>query len=147
MTEALRFSFDVQCAPEHAFDVWTSRIDTWWPRDHTVGEAVTVVLQQAVGGRIYERDAEGVEIDWGEVTAWDRPTLLAYTWHLGRSPEEATDVEVRFVAAGPDTTRVEIEQHGWERLGDSAGPWRDRNRVGWESLLPHFRTAIERSHR
>ena len=32
----------------------------------------------------------------------------------------------------------EIEQSGWQRFGDEAGPWRDRNRVGWDSLLPHF---------
>ena len=145
MTEALRFDFEVSCPPEHAFDVWAGRIDTWWPRDHTVGPAATVILQQAVGGRIYERDAQGVEHDWGVVTAWERPSRLAYTWHLGRDPDEATDVEIRFLAAGRDTTRVEIEHTGWERYGDQAGPWRDRNRIGWESLMPYFRNAIERS--
>jgi hypothetical protein len=145
MTEPLRFSFDVKCSPEHAFDVWASRINAWWPRDHTVGQAVAVILQEAVGGRIYERDAEGVEHDWGQVTAWDRPTRLGFTWHLGRSAEEATEVEIRFVAAGTGTTRVEIEQNGWDRFGEAASSWRDRNRVGWDSLLPHFRTAIERN--
>jgi uncharacterized protein YndB with AHSA1/START domain len=145
MTEAIRFAFDVGCAPEHAFDVWAGRIDSWWPRDHTVGPAATVILQPAVGGRIYERDAKGVEHDWGVVTAWDRPARLAYTWHLGGDPEEATDVEIRFLAAGPNTTRVEVEHSGWDRLGDHAGPGRDRNRAGWESLVPHFRTAIERN--
>jgi uncharacterized protein YndB with AHSA1/START domain len=146
MSESLRFAFDLNCAPEHAFDVWVNRIDTWWPRDHTVGPAETVVLQQSVGGRIYERDAEGVERDWGVVTAWERPSRLAYTWHLGRSANEATDVEIRFLAAGPDTTLVEIEHSGWERYGERAGPWRAQNRIGWESLLPHFRTATERNH-
>ena len=145
MTEALRFTFDVACPPEHAFDVWATRIDTWWPRDHTVGAAVAVHLQERVGGRIYERDADGVEHDWGRVTAWDPPGRLAYTWHIGRSAEEATDVEIRFVGLGPTTTRVEIEQNGWERFGEQAGPWRERNQIGWDSLLPHFQNAIERS--
>ena len=42
-------------------------------------------------------------------------------------------------------TRVQIEQNGWERFGELAGPWRDRNRIGWDSLLPHFQDAIERT--
>lgn len=145
MTEALRLTFDVDCSPEHAFDVWTSRIDTWWPRDHTAHQGVAVVLQQSIGGRIYERDADGVEHDWGRVTAWDPPSRLAYTWHIGSGADEATDVEIRFVAAARGATRVEIAQSGWQRFGERAGPWRERNRVGWDSLLPHFRKAIERN--
>ena len=101
MTEPLSITFDVDCSPEHAFDVWTSRIDTWWPRDHTVRQAVAVVLQRHLGGRIYERDADGVEHDWGEITAWEPPSRLAYSWHIGRSAGEATDVEIRFVAGDP----------------------------------------------
>lgn len=145
MTEAIRLAFVVDCAPEHAFDVWAGRIDAWWPRDHTVNPEVTVVLQQGVGGRIFERDAAGVEHDWGVVTAWDRPSRLAYTWHLGRHRDDATDVEIRFRAAGPSATRVEIEHTGWDRFGDQAGPWRHRNEAGWESLVPHYCEAVERS--
>ncbi|MFL6159819.1 MAG: SRPBCC domain-containing protein [Marmoricola sp.] len=146
MTEALRLTFDVACPPEHAFDVWAHRIDTWWPRDHTVGDAVAVLLQEGVGGRIFERDADGAERDWGRVTAWEPPDRLAYTWHIGRDAAEATDVEIRFTEVGPGTTRVQIEQNGWDRFGEQAGPWRDRNRIGWDSLLPHYRDAIERLH-
>ena len=34
--EPLRLSFEVDCAPEDAFDVWTQRFALWWPADHTV---------------------------------------------------------------------------------------------------------------
>jgi len=75
----LRFTFDVACSPEHAFSVWTTRIGTWWPSDHTVsGHPDRVVLQPDVGGGIYERTADGTEYDWGEVTVWQPPTRLAY---------------------------------------------------------------------
>jgi hypothetical protein len=148
MTDPLRFSFDVDCSAEHAFSVWTSRIDTWWPSDHTVsGEAELVVLQSGVGGRIFERTPDGVEHDWGEVTLWNPPTQLAYLWHLGADRTAATEVEVRFVARGAATTRIEIEHRGWEQLGEAADQWRDRNRVGWDTLLPHFLTQIERGAR
>jgi uncharacterized protein YndB with AHSA1/START domain len=144
VTSPLRVTFDVACSAEHAFAMWTSRIGTWWPADHTVtgDRDLAIVLESGVGGRIYERTAHGVEHDWGVVTVWDPPKRLAYLWHLGRDGSEATDVDIRFVARGPDDTRVEIEHQGWERLGASADAWRDRNRIGWESLLPHFATAI-----
>jgi hypothetical protein len=45
------------------------------------------------------------------------------------------------VASGAATTRVEIEHRGWERLGSGGEEWRDRNRGGWATLLPHFVTA------
>jgi uncharacterized protein YndB with AHSA1/START domain len=147
MTAPLRISFDVACSAEHAFRVWTSRIGTWWPPGHTVtGQAdLAIVLQGGVGGRIYERTAEGVEHDWGEVTVWTPPTRLAYLWHLRQDRAEATEVEIRFLAQGAATTRIEIEHRGWERLGSAAQEARDRNGAGWQALLPHFRAAVTQS--
>ena len=143
MTAPLRMAFDVACSADHAFSVWTSGIGTWWPPDHTVtGRAEIVVLQGEVGGRIYERTADGVEHEWGEVTVWQPPARLAYLWYLGRDRADATEVEIRFLAQGAGATRVEIEHRGWERLGPAGGPWRDRNQAGWQSLLPHFTAAI-----
>jgi uncharacterized protein YndB with AHSA1/START domain len=126
--------------------VWTSRIATWWPKDHTVsgGADLSVVFEPGVGGRIYERTAAGDEHEWGQVTGWEPPTRLAYHWYLGRDASVATDVEVHFVATGPGFTRVDIEHRGWERLGESGEEWRGRNRAGWASLLPHFQVAIEK---
>jgi uncharacterized protein YndB with AHSA1/START domain len=137
-------SFEVACSAEHAFAVWTSRMAAWWPADHTVtGQAgLSVVLEGGVGGRIYERTPDGTEHDWGEVTVWKPPSRLAYLWHLRRDRDDATEVEIRFVAQGQATTRVEIEHRGWERLGSAGGQWRERNRAGWQSLLPHFLAAI-----
>jgi len=39
-------------------------------------------------------------------------------------------------------TGIEIEHRGWEGLGRAGDEWRDRNRAGWKTLLPHFLTAI-----
>ncbi len=143
MTEPLRISFDVECPAHHAFAVWTAGIATWWPADHTVsGQAgLTVVMDDGVGGRIYERTPDGTEHDWGEVTAWDPPDRLAYLWHLRRDRTDATEVEIRFLALDAGRTRIEIEHRGWERLGRAAGQWREQNRAGWESLLPHYQAA------
>jgi uncharacterized protein YndB with AHSA1/START domain len=143
MTEPLRFSLDVDCSIEHAFRVWTDQINLWWPADHTVsGRSDTeVVLEPQLGGRIYERTADGVEHDWGEVTLWEPPHRLGYWWHLRSERSAATSVQISFQATAGRTTRIEIEHSGWEKLGRDASQWRDRNRMGWTSLLPHFRTA------
>ncbi len=146
MTAApLLTAFDVACSADHAFDVWTTRTAMWWPKDHTVGGDgdVDVVIEHGVGGRLLERRGDGTEHVWGEITTWEPPARLGFRWHIGRPARVATDVEVRFVPQGEDATRVEIEQHGFERFGEEAEVLRKRNTVGWGSLATHFRTAIE----
>jgi uncharacterized protein YndB with AHSA1/START domain len=143
MIEPLRLSFDVECPVDHAFDVWTQRIEQWWPAGHSVtGErGVAVVLEPRAGGRIFERTSSGAEHDWGEVIVWEPPTRLSYLWHLRRDRADATEVEITFTAREPTSTRVDIEHRGWERLGAEGPQWRDANRGGWASLLPHFAAA------
>ena len=136
----LQLSFDVACPPEHAFAVWTERISTWWPADHSVAGGA-VVLEPGVGGRIYERTDDGMEIAWGEVTVWEPPRRLGYLWHLRADRADATDVEITFAARDDGTTRVEIEHRGWERLGGRGEEWRARNARGWSTLFPHYEEA------
>lgn len=142
MIEPLRIEFEVDCAPEHAFAVWTEQIDRWWPRSHTVsGDPARVVLEPRVGGRLFERTTDGGEIEWGEITAWEPPRRFAYLWHIRRDRADATDVTVTFDEHG-GATRVRIVHDGWDRLGGGGGAaWRDANQGGWDGLLPHFVTA------
>ena len=140
MIEPIRLTYDVHCPRDYAFEIWTTGIHWWWPADHTAsGEGDTnVVLEGRVGGRIFERTKSGVEHEWGEVTIWEPPSRLGYLWHLRRDRADATEVEIRFVARGPVTTRLEIEHRGWERLGTGGEEQRDRNHGGWASLLRQF---------
>ena len=140
MIEPIRLSFDVACPVERAFEAWTADIDRWWPSDHTVTgtDDLSIVLEPRAGGRIFERTPGGIEHDWGEVTIWEPPTRLGYLWHLRRDRADATEVEIRFAAAGGDRTRVDIEHRGWEVLGAEGETWRDRNRGGWATLLPWY---------
>jgi Activator of Hsp90 ATPase homolog 1-like protein len=142
--EPLRLSFEVECSREHAFETWTRRIGTWWPKSHSVtGDTdLEIILEGRSGGRIFERTPGGVEHDWGEVTIWEPPGRLGYLWHLRRDRADATDVLITFTARDGETTTVEIEHTGWERLGAGGREWRDRNRGGWDSLLPHYREAV-----
>jgi hypothetical protein len=142
--EPIYLAFEVDATPDHAFDVWTGRIDRWWPQDHTASgeDGLTVVLEGRVGGRIYERTPGGTEHDWGEVTIWEPPMRFGYLWHLRRDRSDATDVEIRFVDLAGGRTRVEIEHGGWDRLGAEGESWRDRNHGGWATLLPHYEAAV-----
>ena len=142
--EPLRLAFDIDRAADHAFAVWTRDIGRWWPADHTASAepGLEVVLEPRVGGRFFERTTDGREIDWGEVLVWEPPERFVYTWHLKRDRADATEVEIRFVPTSSATTRVEIEHRGWERLGTDGPAWRDRNRGGWDSLLPHYLAAV-----
>ena len=143
MSDPLRITFEVACPAEHAFDVWTTDFGTWWPPDHTVTVQGDVVLEGRVGGRIYERAADGVEHDWGEIVVWDPPSQLVYLWHIGRERGDATEVQIRFIPRDAELSRVEIEHRGWDRLGPAAAARREHNRAGWEGVLAHFRTAAE----
>jgi hypothetical protein len=142
MTSPLCLDFVVACRPETAFRLWTEALGTWWPADHTVSrDPAAVVLEGRLGGRIFERARDGTEHEWGRVTLWEPPARLGYTWHLGGHPDVATDVEIGFVVGEDDTTVVRIEHQGWERLGDRADAWKERNRIGWKSLLAHLAQA------
>jgi uncharacterized protein YndB with AHSA1/START domain len=138
--EPIQLSFEVDCDPAHAFDVWTARTSLWWPASHTVSVEpdLEVTFEPRVGGRIFERTTTGAEHDWGEILEWEPPTRLVYRWHLRVDRADATEVEIRFLAADAGATRVEIEHRGWERLGALGEARRDGNYAGWGSLLPHF---------
>jgi uncharacterized protein YndB with AHSA1/START domain len=138
--EPLLTTVEVRCDIDHAFHVWTERTALWWPKTHTMSrdEHLDVVFEPCIGGRIFERTSDGRELDWGEILVWDPPARLRYLWFLGGDRTVATDVEVRFAANGAGTTAVEIEQTGWERLGDIGRERRDRNRSGWAGVLPRF---------
>ena len=142
MIEPLRLEFRVEAPVEDAWAVWTERFGQWWPTDHTATgrDDLLIVLERHLGGRIYERTPEGDEHDWGQVTVWEPPSRLAYSWHLRRDRADATDVEIRFIDRG-SVTDIRIEHRGWERLGGDGETWRDRNRGGWSTLLPHYLEA------
>ena len=97
----LELSYDLACSPDHAFEVWTRRLSTWWPKGHGVSHdpATVVSLEGHVGGRLMETTPAGEVIVFGEVTSWDPPRSFGYRWHIGREPSEFTDVRITFSAA------------------------------------------------
>ncbi len=123
--------------PDEAFRRFTSGIGAWWPlRSHSVmGEnAETVVFEEKLGGRIYERSRSGEESTWGTVTAWEPPHRVAFTWHPGRDPRKPSDIELRFYPEG-DGSRLELVHSGWESFGPIASKARRGYALGWVYVL------------
>ena len=52
-----------------------------------------------------------------------------------------TELEVRFVAEGPDRTRVELEHRGLDAYGDATERMRDQFDSGWPGTLAGFAAA------
>ena len=138
--EPLIVEFDVAKPVGHAFDTWVNRPSLWWPKSHTVNkdDDLAIVFEGRPGGRIYERTGEGIEADWGQVTVWEPPHRVAYSWHLFFDPAEATLVEVTFTE-NDGGTQVRIEHAGWERLGEPTGTERRTNtNRAWGAVTPLF---------
>lgn len=140
--EPVRKSVTVDAPLEHAFMVFTEHMGDWWPvKTHSVHEedAVSAGMELREGGAIFELWREGREV-WGEITTWDPPHRLVFTWHPGVPLDETTEVEVRFASRGTVTV-VELEHRGWEARGGKAKEIRSNYESGWVKTLDLFATA------
>ena len=143
--EAVRKSLIVECSPERAFEVFTREVGSWWPlHEHSIGgEQITeVIWEEQVGGRIYERHADGGEGEWGRVLAWDPPGRFVMSWYPGKDDSKATELEVRFTAEGSGT-RVDLEHTGWEILAAEAQETAKNYDQGWGTVLGYYTRHFE----
>ncbi len=134
---AINKTITVSASVETAFATFTQRIAAWWPTgSHRIFDDSTVVFEERVGGRLYERAASGEEGDWGDVVAWEPPHRFVLRWRVNpnRGP---TEVEVRFTAEGGGT-RVDLEHRGWD---DPEG--RANYYSGWDPVLERFAAAAQ----
>lgn len=141
----VRKTLSVNCPPERAFEVFTDGLASWWPLEtHSASDErpEAVVFEPRVGGRVYDRLADGRENDWATVTAWEPPSRLALDWHVSAGKPE-TQLEVRFLPDG-DGTRVELTHGGWERYGAEAAEAFDSYNGGWDTVLRPYVAAANR---
>ncbi|HVR07224.1 MAG TPA: SRPBCC family protein [Thermoanaerobaculia bacterium] len=147
---SVKKSVMVEAPQAHAFAVFTERQGGWWPlASHHIGkvQAETAVLEPRAGGRWYERGVDGSECEWGRVLVWEPPHRVVLGWELAadwrHDPSLQTEVEVRFVAVGPQTTRVELEHRHLERYGDKAEQMKAGlgSEGGWTGILQIYAAA------
>ena len=145
--ESVRKTVTVNVPQPYAFTVYTERHGSWWPlKTHHIGAqpAETAIMEPRVGGRWFERGVDGSECEWGKVLVWEPPNRIVLAWQIGANwkydPNLITEVEVRFVAEGPMTTRVELEHRNLDRFGENAAAIRAafNSDGGYNGILQTF---------
>ncbi len=138
---SVRHGIVVDAPVERAFRVFTEGFGTFKPREHNLldVEIAETVFEGRVGGHILDRGVDGSECRWARVLIWEPPDRVVFSWDISprwrveTDPARTSEVEVRFLAEGPDRTRVELEHRhldrhgaGWEGVRDgvdSPGGW------------------------
>jgi uncharacterized protein YndB with AHSA1/START domain len=145
---AVRKQIVVAAPVERAFQVFVNQFDRIKPREHNL-LAVAIaetVFEPRVGGHVYDRGVDGSECRWARVLAYEPPNRVVISWdisprwQLEPDRKKASEVEIRFVAEGPQRTRVELEHRnldrhgeGWEGVRDSVG-----EKEGWPLYLQRY---------
>ena len=126
----------VNCAAEKAFRLFTADLAKWWPlaRFHVGADPQICLIEPRVGGRVYERSADGTESVWGQVEAWEPPRRLGFTWLVGPAAQHPQHIEVTFTEEN-DRTRVVLVHSGWEALGERAAALRESYDTGWVAVF------------
>ena len=130
---------------DEAFAVFTRQIGAWWPLPTHGAFGADAGGLAFEDGLLVERALDGRTCVWGEVLSWEPPHRIVLSWHPGRGPGHASEVEVRFAAVDGGGTRVELEHRGWERFGADAVA-RRRGYVGpgaWGHVLDHYADGAE----
>jgi uncharacterized protein YndB with AHSA1/START domain len=114
----------VRATPARTFDVFTREIGLWWrpndlfrftPRDPGV-LAFEPPGPDGRGGRLIETLAGGKVFEIGAVRVWAPGERLVFGWRQATfTPDQVTEVEVRFEAVGEET-RITLEHSGWDSV-------------------------------
>ena len=129
MTQAadtvVRKEIVVEAPVERAFSVFTERFGDIKPPEHNLlgASAVVTTFEPRVGGHIYDRAEDGRECHFARILAYEPPNRVVFSWDIGptwqleTNLDNASEVEVRFTAEGPERTRVELEHRHIDRHG------------------------------
>jgi uncharacterized protein YndB with AHSA1/START domain len=138
----------VEAPLDKAFAAFTERFGDFKPPEHNLLQVpiAETVFEPRVGGHIYDRGTDGSECRWARVLAFEPPQRVVFSWDIGPTwqletePENASEVEVRFIAETADRTRVELEHRnidrhgpGWQAVADGVG-----HDQGWPLYLQRY---------
>ncbi|MEM6477477.1 MAG: SRPBCC domain-containing protein [Pseudomonadota bacterium] len=138
-TDPIRKSIEVPLPPLEAFDLFTQKMETWWPLEsHGVGAdtgapSSTIRVDQEEGGAVTEILPDGKAARWGTILEYAPGEAFRMTWHPGREERDATQVSITFRKAG-NGCRVELVHDGFARHTDGVRAAHIYAQ-GWDHLL------------
>ena len=146
---SVRHEVVVDVPREQAFWMFAD-LDRIKPREHNM-LAVPIaetVLEQEVGGAVYDRGVDGSVCRWGRVLTFDPPSAMAFSWDIAPDWQVATDlsrtseVHITFEAETEERTRVTLVHRHLERHGQGWESMRDGVDApdGWPLYLHRYRS-------
>jgi len=134
-------SVRLDCSPDRAFELFTSHIDKWWPlASHSISAGqgqipADVQFEPYEGGRLYETAPDGSVHVWGSIAIWEPGSALRFSWHVGRTPDQATQIDVAFKSADQGGTLITLTHSNWEALGSEAADQHANYTPGWDQVF------------
>ena len=139
--DPIRKTLTVPLDPAAAFDLFTSGMDRWWPKEsHSLaasdgaGDKTSVRVEEFEGGKVIETKPDGSEAPWATITHWDPGRRFAMRWYVGRPESEATEVDVIFTGTEAGT-RVDLTHGGFAVLGARGTEICAGYTTGWDHVL------------
>jgi uncharacterized protein YndB with AHSA1/START domain len=110
----------VPADPQRAFEAFTQEIALWWQPSGlfqlTPRGDGNLAFEAGVGGRLFTTLQGGRKFEIGRISVWEPGRRLVFKWRQATfRPEQSTEVEVRFEAAGAET-RISIEHRAWDTI-------------------------------
>jgi len=140
----------VEASQETAFQVFTQKMDEWWPKTHHVGKTPMVksILEPKNGGLWYSVHEDGSIANIGYVLSWNPNSQLILAWQIDGNyqydPQLVLEVEVNFVPVDSKITRVSLEHRDLEKLigGEKAIESMDQ---GWGMIINLYKKVCDPS--
>lgn len=130
MTDDVMQAVDVEAPRDRVWQLLTdpAELPRWWPD--------AAELEPGVGGRIVLNFGPGNVS--GEITQWEPPTALGFTWEASNMPGVRLHVSFTVDDLGDGRSRVSVVHSGFE-----AAPAEARDAVvdGWDRFLPRLAEA------
>jgi uncharacterized protein YndB with AHSA1/START domain len=144
---SIKKELTVEASQETAFEVFTKKMDLWWPRTHHIGSAemTEMVVEPYVNGRWYTKHTDGTEANIGYVLTYQPNDLFVLAWQINGDfkcdPDLITEVVAEFIPEGPKTTRVKFEHKDLHKLGN--GKSVESMNEGWGTIMELYKQQAE----